>query len=225
MPSSCGDITINYHFRLKTAPQNCRYPDNIFVLDYQNNQTILNSKSRTYHVQEIHYNNYTICRSDPGLDRQNYSSCPIYSSIEYDLSTIYIEYIVHIDITFENFLGPINNPIYVENAFYGNKSTFSNSSGVHSYVKVGSIMISDMEENCTFDRVILASADGPIKDNTSYLGIHDLLAYGFELLWYRAMCRECESSNGACSLEKNEIRCHHYCYEDTPLSERGFLCK
>ncbi|KAL2556210.1 rust resistance kinase Lr10-like [Forsythia ovata] len=167
-PSSCEDITINYPFRLKTALQNCGYPDNFSVLDCQNNQTILNSKSRTYHVQAIPYSNYTIHMSNPVLDRQNYSSCPIYSSIEYDLPTIYIEYIGNIDITFVNCLGHVNNPLYVENSLCGDKSTFSNSSGVHSYVKVGSIMVSDMEEHSTFDRVIMASADGPIKDNTSH---------------------------------------------------------
>lgn len=144
--SSCGDITINYPFRLKTAPQNCGYLDTFFVLDCQNNQTILNSKSRAYHVQAIHYSNYTIRLSDPGLDSQNYSSCPIYSSIEYDLSTIYIQYIDNIEITFVNCIGPVKNPLYVVNAFCGNISTFSNSSGVHSYVSVGSILISAIEE-------------------------------------------------------------------------------
>ncbi|PIN01640.1 Serine/threonine protein kinase [Handroanthus impetiginosus] len=74
--------------------------------------------------------------------------------------------------------------------------------------------------------MLMASSRYPLKyDNYTYSQIHDLLAYGAELSWFQAMCTECDESNGACIREDNKIRCRHYCYEDTPLSERSFGCK
>ncbi|KAL0310374.1 UNVERIFIED_CONTAM: hypothetical protein Scaly_2932100, partial [Sesamum calycinum] len=59
----------------------------------------------------------------------------------------------------------------------------------------------------------------------SYSQIHDMLAYGVELSWYRAMCTSCEESKQTCFLEDNRIQCRRFCYESTPLSERDFGCK
>ncbi|CAI9771981.1 unnamed protein product [Fraxinus pennsylvanica] len=124
-----------------------------------------------------------------------------------------------------NCLSPANNSMYIENPLCGNKSTFSNSSKIHSYFVVGNMLVSDLEESCTVDMVAWASSDIPLQENTSYSAIHDFLAFGFELTWYCALCRECYASKGTCIAEDNQIRCRHYCYEDTPLSERTFRCK
>ncbi|KAH6770942.1 hypothetical protein C2S52_015745 [Perilla frutescens var. hirtella] len=228
--SSCGNINISYPFRLRGDPANCGHPDSIFELECKKNQLTLHTKSRRYHVQAITYSNFSIRVSDPGLDSHNYSSCLIYSYTDDDVysSYVYLDSTSTFYVTFLNCLSPVANPLYVENALCGNTTAFSNSSRIHSYVTAGSILVSDLEESCTYDTIAMASslAPWPSRDhNYSYAQIHDLLAYGFELLWYPALCTECDESKGTCSLEGNKIRCRHYCYEDTPLDELTFICK
>lgn len=222
VPSSCGDIRIRYPFRLKVDPENCGHPDPIFALECQKNLTILSSKSQRYSVQAINYNNFTIRVADPGVDRDNYSTCP---TLDYDISSSYMFLSSAQSINLLNCLSPVNNSMYIENPFCGNKSAFSNSSKIHSYFVVGNMLVSDLEESCTVDTVAWASSDIPLQENTSYSAIHDFLAFGFELTWYRALCGDCYASKGTCIVEDNQIRCRHYCYEDTPLSERTFRCK
>ncbi|KAL2550674.1 Protein kinase superfamily protein [Forsythia ovata] len=173
----------------------------------------------------INYNNFTIRIADPGLDRDNYSSCPIYSSVDNDLSSSYMYLASSQSITLLNCISPINNSLYIENPYCGNKSAFSNSSKIRSYFVIGSILGSDLEESCTFDTVVLTSSSIPLQENATYSTIHVALAFGFELYWYRAMCGKCDASKGTCIVEDNQIRCRHYCYEDTPISERTLRCK
>ncbi|KAL2249059.1 UNVERIFIED_CONTAM: Rust resistance kinase Lr10 [Sesamum indicum] len=229
IPSSCGDIQIRYPFRLPDDPTNCGHQDPVFVLECQQNRTLLRLSSRRYHVQAITYNNFSIRASDPGLDSKNYSSCPVYSSIDYDIYLGYMSpgYTNTTFLTFLNCLGPVNNPLYVESPFCGNKSAFSNTSRVHSYVTARSISASDLEDTCTFDMPAMTSlpASSSTDGNVSYSQIHDMLAYGVEFSWYRAMCTSCEESKRTCFLEDNRIQCRRVCYESTPLSERDFGCK
>ncbi|KAL0358882.1 UNVERIFIED_CONTAM: Rust resistance kinase Lr10 [Sesamum angustifolium] len=226
IPSSCGDIEIRYPFRLPDDPTNCGHQDPVFVLECQQNRTLLRLSSRRYRVQAINYYNFSIRASDPGLNSKNYSSCPVYSSIDYDIYSGYLSlgYTNTIVLTFLNCLSPVNNPLYVESPFCGNKSAFSNTSRVHSYVTARSISVSDLEDSCTFDMSVMASlpASSSTGSNFSYSQIHDMLAYGVELSWYRAMCTSCEESKRTCFLEDNRIQCRRICYESTPLSERDF---
>ncbi|KAK4436229.1 Rust resistance kinase Lr10 [Sesamum alatum] len=229
IPSSCGDIEIRYPFRLRDDPTNCGHWDPVFVLECQGNRTLLRSNSRRYHVQAITYNNFLIRVSDPGLDSKNYSSCPIYSSFDFSIYSGYmlLGYTNTTIFKFLNCLSPVTNPSYVESPFCGNKSAFSNTSRVHSYVTARSISVSDLEDSCTFDMSaevsLPASSSG--GGNLSYSQIHDMLAYGIELSWYRAMCTSCEESKRTCFLEDSRIQCRRFCYESTPLSERDFGCK
>ncbi|KAL2550709.1 Protein kinase superfamily protein [Forsythia ovata] len=89
----------------------------------------------------------------------------------------------------------------------------------------GGILGSDLEESCTFDTVVLTSSSIPLQENATYSTIHVALAFGFELYWYRAMCGKCDAIKGTCIVEDNQIRCRHYCYEDTPLSERLLIAQ
>ncbi|KAL8519472.1 hypothetical protein ACS0TY_010415 [Phlomoides rotata] len=138
---------------------------------------------------------------------------------------MYPDYDANFDITFLNCLSPVTNPLYVQNPFCGNTSAFSNSSRVYSYVTVGRIVASDLVESCTYDSMVEASAPWPLGDhNYSYSQIHDMLAYGFQLTWFQAMCTECEERKRSCSLEGDKIVCSHSCDEHTPLSEQDFIC-
>lgn len=227
--SSCGNINISYPFRLRGDPANCGYPGSIFTLECQKNRTtVLHTDSRRYNVESITYSNYSIRISDPGLDRNNLSSCLAYSYIGDYMNYGYIMYRYYtnnIDITFINCLSPVANPKYIENTLCGNTSAFSNSTRVYSYVTVESILVSDLEDSCTYDTTAQASPPWPSTDhNYSYAQIHDLLSDGFELVWYKALCTECYERKGDCSLVGDKIECHNYCYESS-FEEGSLFCK
>ncbi|KAK6117724.1 hypothetical protein DH2020_048513 [Rehmannia glutinosa] len=180
------------------------------------NRTVLRSELRKYNVEALNYNNFTIRLSDPGLDSQNRSSCPRYSSTINDIYLSYMTFIYtnSITVTFLNCLSPVvNNPLYIHNPFCGNTSAFPSSSRVYSYVTVGTILVEELEEECTFDTMVVATASSSGKDsyNYSYTEVHDMMAYGIEVSWYRVMCDECYESDGDCVLGDgdDEIRCRH----------------
>ncbi|KAL3650549.1 hypothetical protein CASFOL_006952 [Castilleja foliolosa] len=226
-PSSCGDITITYPFRLKTDPSSCGHPDSIFALECLQNRTTLRSKSRIYVVQTITYDNFTLRLSDPGLVTKNYSSCPTYySSPENDLYSSYMNYGTTYGptVTFLNCVGPVNNPSYVLSPFCGR-----NTSAIffNSYVTVKRILVSDLEEVCAYDTSVGTAwpdDDGGGNKKYSYSEIHDMMAYGFEMSWYRVYCGDC---GGDCVLvEKGKkVRCRYSCYEIVSLRPDSFACK
>lgn len=221
--SSCGKISISYPFRLATDRPNCGHSDPIFNLQCLQNRTILQSASAKYVVQSISYNNFSMRVSDLGIAEKNYSSCPAYSSNALETRYMSIGF-SNTNIMLVNCLKPVRNRLYVEDPFCGNPTAFSNSSRVYSYLFVGWFLDSETKEFCREDRSTLVSSD-TLTGNINYRMIHDSMAYGTELIWFRALCGECYRSNGFCSLEDNKIRCHHHCYEDTPFSERTFGCK
>lgn len=136
----------------------------------------------------------------------------------------------NIPVVFINCLNPVNSSRYIDNSFCSANRTasaaFSKSSRVHNYVAVGEEMrISDLEESCSVEISTSVSLRGPMRERNSLSNIHESLAYGFELSWYRVYCQECEASHGFCSLEDNTVTCRHYCREDVPISQLGFRCK
>ncbi|XP_021803614.1 uncharacterized protein LOC110747833, partial [Prunus avium] len=77
--SSCGNIpNISYPFRLKDDPKHCG--DLLFTLSCENNSTLLVDlpPSGKYYVQAINYDNRTIRVVDPGIQKNNCSSIPLY---------------------------------------------------------------------------------------------------------------------------------------------------
>lgn len=227
VPSSCGNLqNIAYPFRLKGDPKNCGEPD--FELDCQNNRTILTLNSKKFHVQAITFDNFTIRAVDPGVDNSDSCSFPTYSSIQYDdLPTLVYDkfFDYNILVAYINCLKPVNASRYVANTACRNgSSAFSKSSGVHSYIAVGEdLKVSDLEESCGVEMFTRVSSREPMKDvTTSLASVHELLAYGFELSWFRVLCQECEATHGFCSLQDNTVTCRHYCPEDVPLSQLGF---
>lgn len=238
VPSSCGNLNnIAFPFRLKTDPKNCGHSD--FELDCQNNHTILTLNSKKFRVQAITYNNFSIRVVDPGLDNDNSCSFPAYSSILYDdiPSSVYNIFYYYdnqlndynVIVAFIKCLKPVKSSRYVNNsACSSSTNAISNSSRVYSYVAVGgeTMMVSDLEDSCGVERFTKVSKRAPIRDSGNTLkSIHELLAYGFEMTWYRVLCEECEASHGTCGLQGNAVTCRHYCPEDVPLSQLGFGCK
>lgn len=226
--SSCGNLKISYPYRLKSDPRSCGFNRPNFELECRNNQTLLTVRSKTYLVQEINYDFYTMKLIDPNIKKGNLSSCPLYSNYyddwDYTVSSSYFD--LNTRVTFIHCLNPVNSSKYVQAPFCGNRSSiFVNLSEIHSYVVTGERMtISDLEDSCTVDRVVLAS---PVELmwNNSLASIYDAMANGFEFTWFRVHCVECDRSNGYCSVEGNRINCKEYCSESTPLSELSFKCK
>ncbi|KAL3521628.1 hypothetical protein ACH5RR_019777 [Cinchona calisaya] len=227
LPSSCGNLkNIAYPFRLKGDPKNCGHPN--FELDCQNNQTILTLNSKKFHVQDITYDNFTIRLVDPGVDNNNSCSFPTYSSIRYDdlPSLVYNQFFdYNMLVAYINCLKPVNSSRYVDNSFCATNKT----GGIHSYIAVGDeLKVRDLEESCGVERYTRVSTRRGAAKNikiTSLESVHELLASGFELSWYRVLCQECEASHGFCSLQDNAFTCRHYCPEDVPLSQLGFGCQ
>lgn len=180
-------------------------------------------------MQEINYDEFWIRLVDPGIIKGNLSSCGIYSNgyDDYWPSTIFNGILdMNVPVGFVHCLSPVNSFQYVKAPFCGNRSRiFANASVFYSYVMVGNVMVSDLVESCTVDRVDRASVLGPVRRNSSLASVYDGLAYGFQLSWFQVFCVECMRTNGYCSLQGKTITCKRYCSEDTPLSELSFKCE
>ena len=81
---------------------------------------------------------------------------------------------------------PRNSSLYMDMALCSKTSSlvFSLSSNqTYSYVVVGSMYLSDLENSCMIYLVVSASTRGQKIDNSSCSGIHDSLLYGTDLQW------------------------------------------
>ncbi|KAG9128743.1 hypothetical protein Leryth_021726 [Lithospermum erythrorhizon] len=236
VPSSCGKIgSISYPFRLKTDPRHCGKPG--FELDCQNNQTLITFKSKSFHVESISYNNYTIRMTDPGLVQEsNLCSYPnyslLYDDLPYDFGTskpgkVVNDFIsLNNDVVFAICQNAVNSPNYT---LLNETSCNRNSSGGYRYLTVrdDTMLISDLGYSCRADKVARFSLMGPpiAPGNASWAGIRRSLAYGFELSWHNVLCDVCEPGISSCLIADNKVSCKKYCYEDTPYEEKSFGCK
>ncbi|XP_073266606.1 uncharacterized protein [Populus alba] len=77
-PSSCGNLTISYPFRLESDPSYCGNP--LYTLRCEKNiSTVLYLDSRKYYVQAINDTNLTIRVVDAGVIQNDCSSLPEFS--------------------------------------------------------------------------------------------------------------------------------------------------
>nr|XP_048325480.1 rust resistance kinase Lr10-like isoform X2 [Ziziphus jujuba var. spinosa] len=171
-PSSCGNIPhISYPFRLGTDPENCgdlRY--NLSCEDNHTN-TVLYLFSIKFYVQEINYDNHTIRLVDSNFHKEpiTFLKCeyPVNSSLYLPITAPYI-----------------NNP---SDAFWSSSGSFE--SGGYSYVKIGSTNASELKDSCRVKQILMTSKRGIAENrNISYIEIHNILEYGFELLWLPHQC-------------------------------------
>ncbi|PON96842.1 Mitogen-activated protein kinase kinase kinase [Trema orientale] len=207
-PSSCGNVlNITSPFRLKSDPRNCG--DSRYELSCENNFTVFYLDSTKFFVQAIHYDNHTIRIADSNVRKDNCSSIPNYALDSYFFRSVYgswsrnkifevtptlVKTIVFL--TCEN---PVNSPVYVNAApcvsvdvFASNfdKSTSSSSkperrASSYYYVVNGGLEVSDLKNSCRVERTTLISSKAvkSKKNDTSYMDIHNELAFGFELQW------------------------------------------
>ena len=88
---------------------------------------------------------------------------------------------------------PMNSSHYMDMApcSKNSYSAFSLSSNqTYSYVVVGTMQLSDLENSCRIELEVSASIRGQKIDNSSCSGIHDWLLYGTDVRWY-SECPPC----------------------------------
>nr|XP_048325482.1 rust resistance kinase Lr10-like [Ziziphus jujuba var. spinosa] len=216
-PSSCGNIpNIGHPFRLRTDPENCgdlRY--NLSCED-NNTNTVLYLFSIKFYVQEINYDKHTIRLVDSNLHKGNSSSIPPYSLSAYNFSNYYSDlYVTEVcrytnpcrllsdPITFLKCEYPVNSSLYIptntpyinstSDAFWSSSGSFE--SGGYSYVKIGSTYASELKDYCRLEQMLMTSKRGIAENrDISYIDIHNILEYGFELLWLPNQCYLNESN-------------------------------
>jgi hypothetical protein len=211
-PSSCGDIhNISNPFRLQDDPKNCS--DRRYTLSCENNHTdtVLYLDAGKYYVRQINYDNYTIQAVDSGIDQV---SIPRYFlngnnfsfGYSYDLDRLG-------SVIFVMCENRVNSPLYLETStcFSNNGSDSeysSNSSKTYRYVKVGRTKPTDVEDSCQIEGMTLTSWPGNDDRHVSCSDVHNALVYGFELSWWKAMCKISCRSGDYCYLdEANHVQC------------------
>ncbi|KAL6321061.1 hypothetical protein AAG906_012047 [Vitis piasezkii] len=175
--SSCGNIhNISYPFRLKDDPESCGESE--YELACENNRTILYLYSGKYKVEEIKYENFTIRVVD------DFSSLPLdsWTSRNFTLQSPI------------RYWPSISSSDYVDMASCSKNSSahFSLSSiQTYSYVVVGDMLLSDLENSCRRDLEVWVSTCGQKIDDSSCSGIHDGLRYGTGLHWCKCLSSVC----------------------------------
>ncbi|KAK4258282.1 hypothetical protein QN277_007746 [Acacia crassicarpa] len=248
--SSCGIITnISYPFRLRDDPPYCGHHG--YELACENNITLLHLNDSsdgkdgryrvigrdevlgTYRVMGINYNNYTIRLVDPGIQKGNCSSLPLYSLSRsnfdsyLDLEDSSNPYIItwltkylreYIKLTKQ--VGYLNcsNPVRDDTAYVDTAPcvNWESKGGGHLYAVAGDLLAHQFKPQCRLKWVTLTAQDwksllpGGIK---SYTDIHTLLSSGFEISWLPRVCADLNCLNRTyCgfSPESQSLQCVHW---------------
>ncbi|XP_043720668.1 uncharacterized protein LOC122668147 [Telopea speciosissima] len=198
---ACGDVlNIQYPFHLQSDPNNncTKFPE--FQLNCENNQTLLNLQflksenyypwssvyTRIYLVDEILYHKNLIRIVDPGLQRGNCSSSPLFSNFSDKLySSAYTLESIGNGIIFVGCSSPVKN----DTDYISTSPCLNGSSSVpYSYVLLEKT-VSDLHRNCNVVRSSPRSAKGIL--NHTYPEVHQALLSGFYLRWGDPYVKEC----------------------------------
>ncbi|CAK9166719.1 unnamed protein product [Ilex paraguariensis] len=203
-PSSCGNIhNISYPFRLKDDPKNCGHPK--YELACENNVTVLylGFHKHKYLVQSINYPNFTIRLVDSAVKKKgNCSILPQYSLTNYNFTfqdpySTFSEMRdmgkmqINRPVCFLNCPYPVDCPLYLEigqciNGVCTANSSFSSSSGIHSYVNAYRLMAAEVRERCSIELMVMMTPWAfKFDNNISFSDIYDAIEYGFELSWFK----------------------------------------
>lgn len=202
-PSSCGNIqNISYPFRLTEDPQGCGHQN--YTLVCESNTTLIYLDSHKYFVRAINYDDYTVHIADASILSNDTCSFPNHSlSLTSDSPYISTQPYGNPNrqdlVTPINFLScpnPLNTSRFVAADICLNRSSAANGSisTRHSYVQVGNLYVSDLEELCTPDLVALTSMQFKNPNYVSLDEIHASLVYGFQLSWFPVLCPTCRGA-------------------------------
>ncbi|WKA07606.1 hypothetical protein VitviT2T_025408 [Vitis vinifera] len=193
-PSSCGEIqNISNPFRLKGDPFGCGDPD--YELVCENNRTMVNVREgEKYYVADINYDHYTIRVVDPGVEKGNCLSTPLYSLSYYSFHSYYYWVLGVTNTTvLMNCEQPISDGNYIPITPCNRSNVTSSSSQTYVYALVGGelLRVHDIKYSCTILRTI---ATRFLKhDNLSMSDLQEVLLLGLDLSFLRFRCKsECE---------------------------------
>ncbi|XP_074342300.1 LEAF RUST 10 DISEASE-RESISTANCE LOCUS RECEPTOR-LIKE PROTEIN KINASE-like 2.7 [Apium graveolens] len=210
--SSCGNIhNISCPFYLKGHHHNC--PNFSYELSCHNNRTLLQfphtnmssyepEENHVFYVQSIDYRNSSVRMVDSGLVEDKYLCSPSIHLHPFSQRTYYLilniyDYIFspirefNKPITYIDCLNPVNTSArYIP---VPPCSSSSSSSSVSSYVVIGHMDSSEVENNCKIRRTTWVSSAWPSINQTSFVDTRDnhSILYGIELPFHYFYCLTC----------------------------------
>lgn len=211
-PSSCGDmLNISDPFRLKGDPSGCG--DRRYELSCENNRTIINLYKGKYYVEEINYKNFRIRVVDPGLNKGNCLSTPLYrltpNNFSYDDPYAWPYYWRFRTTVLMGCSKPIsdNNFIPITPCNSSNLPYHYALSGDGEFLKVG-----DLPGSCTIGKTMFSEMETASESgNRSMSSLQDQLLRGIELSFLQIRCyRECQVKGNGCDMNYtvNSVKCY-----------------
>lgn len=188
-PSSCGEIEIDYPFRLKTDPAGCGEPD--FELSCENNKTILELHSGKYLVKRISYDVQRLRVVDVNLAN---GTCSLpYKSVSVDEFMDNDHYILDAT-TYTSFIKCSSN---LSDQAYRLVPCLSGN-GTSVYVSYVTYIISSLQGSCLFVSRVPTVYQAVLFP--SYDSILQLMQTGFDLewsvgCWYSSYSYDCYRSD------------------------------
>uniref|UniRef100_F6HD19 Protein kinase domain-containing protein n=1 Tax=Vitis vinifera TaxID=29760 RepID=F6HD19_VITVI len=213
-PSSCGDIKkISNPFRLKGDPSGCGDPD--YELVCENNRTVVNLEHGKYYVADINYVNYTIRVVDPGVEKGNCFSAPLYSLTREIFRSDKRAYFLNPHeatntTVLMNCEQPISDGNYIPITPCNRSNVTSSSSQAYVYALVGggdSLLVNDIKYSCTISRTIITQFLKP--GNLSRSDLQEILLQGLDISFLPFRCKsECHMKGPYCDLDwtKNTVK-------------------
>ncbi|XP_027175769.1 rust resistance kinase Lr10-like isoform X2 [Coffea eugenioides] len=201
-PSSCGGTDINLKCPFQFSGDDPDLCPEAIEFSCEDNRTVLpvvdgihREKRYNFSVElnSIDYEQQTLRIFDPGVQKNNCSTLPLYPFSPYDDYYQHGDYRMEIDphsvhsLVFVSCKNPVKSkyPLYVDTA------SCNITANHYSYVVVGkNVVASDIEESCTVyktvpvDRRCLPNVTG---GDISFQDIHNLLSNGLELSWFLAL--------------------------------------
>lgn len=193
--TSCGNIgNISCPFYLRDQEHKCH--NFSYALTCENNRTVIQVSYVDFYVEAINYVNSSVRIIDSGLARNNYScsSTPYHHFFDsnrkkYDYGTFSPAGELNRPVTH------IDCPAPVKNSSTQHIPTAPClSSSVSSYVVIGHMNSSEVENDCTVRKTTWVSSAWPDINKTSFLDIHNMASYGIELRFNYLYCLTCDAS-------------------------------
>ncbi|WKA07506.1 hypothetical protein VitviT2T_025325 [Vitis vinifera] len=210
-PSSCGEIqNISNPFRLKGDPSGCGDPD--YELVCENNRTMVNGREgEKYYVADINYDHYTIRVVDPGVEKGNCLSTPLYFLTRKisDYGPYYLEWKgTTSTAVLMNCDQPISDGSYIP---ITPCNATSSSSQAYVYALVGgeSMEVGDIKNPCTISRNFITQFLKP--GNLSMSDLQEMLLLGLELSFLSFRCKsECKVKRLQCHVNygSHTVQCY-----------------
>ncbi|KAL6320830.1 hypothetical protein AAG906_008830 [Vitis piasezkii] len=205
-------------------PSGCGDPD--YELACENNRTMVNLEHGKYYVADINYDNYTIRVVDPGVEKGNCFSAPLYSLTREIFRSDKRAYFLNPHeatntTVLMNCEQPISDGNYIPITPCNRSNVTSSSSQAYVYALVGggdSLLVNDIKYSCTISRTIITQFLKP--GNLSMSDLQEILLQGLDISFLPFRCKsECHMKGPYCDLDWTKIleRYNYYYHYETAL--------